>query len=292
MYPWMKLLTTGKIFLAGAVSKTALFNPNTNRWAGAGVTKFGNRFYGAAVLLPGTADKPLSKVLIAGGTHFVPGGSPTATAEVIDLSVPTPTWNYVAPMHTARYTANLVILADGTLLTVGGAQTKKYGTPVQIPEIYDPVANTWTEMATQTATRPYHSTAILLPDGTVMSAGSDDPMHPDTGRTYEIFSPPYLFNGPRPVVSTAPTSLGYASNFVITTPDAASIKTVALVRPGATTHDAEMDQRYLPLKFKALTGQLKVMSPPNANYAPPGWYMLVIVNTNGVPSVMPFLRLQ
>jgi hypothetical protein len=291
-YLKMKVLPNGRIFMAGANAQTRLFNPLTNRWAPGGVLNFGNRYHGAVVLLPGTAAQPLIKVLTAAGTTAYPGGGATATAEVIDFSAPTPAWTYINPMNIPRYNANLVLLADGTVLIVGGAQAKKYTDPVHIPELYDPNTGVWTEMATQTAARTYHSTALLLPDGTVLSAGSDDPDNHATDFAYEIFSPPYLFKGARPVISSAPTSLTYNQQFTITTADAASIKSVAVVRPAATTHDNDMDQRYVPLKFQRGNGLLKAIAPLNSNYAPPGWYMLVIVNTNGVPSVMPFLQLQ
>ncbi|MBZ5706555.1 MAG: DUF1929 domain-containing protein [Acidobacteriia bacterium] len=286
-YLKMKQLPSGKIFQAGANAQTRLFSPATNRWVNTGKMNFGTRYHGAAVLLPG-----LNKVFTAGGTLTYPGGGATATAEVIDLSVATPQWSFVAPMNIPRYNANLLLLADGTVLVVGGAQVSKYLSPVQVPELYDPVANTWTEMATQTAPRTYHSTALLLPDGTVWSGGSDDPQNVNTGNAYEIFSPPYLFKGPRPTITSAPTALGYNQSFTIVTPDAANVTSVALIKPGATTHDNEMDQRYVTLSFTKGNGQLTATSPLNGNYAPPGWYMLVILNSNGVPSLMPFLQLM
>lgn len=286
-YLKMKLLTNGKIFMAGSDADSYTFDPSTNRWALTATMKFGNRYHGAAVILPG-----LTKVFAAGGTANHAGGSPTATAEVIDFSAPTPQWSFVSPMNIPRYNSNLVILADGTLLEVGGAQTERYGTPVMIPELYDPNIDTWTEMAAQTDSRPYHSTALLLPDGTVWSAGSDDPTKKIAGHSYEIFSPPYLFKGARPSITSAPTSITYNQKFTVTTPDAASVTKVSLVRPGSTTHDNDFDQRYVVLDVKHGTGKLSVTAPPNANYAPPGWYMLVLVNSSGVPSVMPFLQLM
>ncbi len=288
-YLKLKLLTSGKVFMAGATSKTMLFSQATNRWVPMGTLNFGNRYHGAAVLLPGFG---LQRVLTAGGTQTYPGGGATATAEVIDFSQSTPAWSYVAPMNIPRYNSNLVILADGTLLEVGGAQTKKYSTPVTIPELYDPVANTWTEMATEPNPRTYHSTAMLLPDGTVFAGGSDDPANMVAGMQYEIFSPPYLSKGARPTITTAPTSLGYNQQFTITTPDAASITRVAMIRPSAVTHDNDFDQRYVDLTFTVGNGQITATSPLNTNYAPPGYYMLVIVNSNGVPSIMPFLQIM
>lgn len=286
-YLKMKLLTSGKIFMAGANVQSLFFNPATNRWTQSAKMNFGNRYHGAVTLLPG-----LTKVFTAGGTLTYPGGGATATAEVIDTSAPTPAWSYVAPMNFPRYNANQVLLADGTILEVGGAQVSKYMSPVTTPELYDPVANTWTEMAVQPNPRTYHSTALLLPDGTVIGAGSDDPANVTAEQEYEIFSPPYLFKGARPTITSAPTSITYNQKYNIATPDAPNITRVALIRPTATTHDNDFDQRYVDLTFAKGTGQVRITSPLNANYAPPGWYMLVIVNTSGVPSIMPFVQIQ
>jgi Galactose oxidase-like, Early set domain len=286
-YLKLRLTTTGKVFSAGANAQTLLFSPATNRWVTTGKMNFGTRYHGVATLLPG-----LNKVFTSGGTQTYPGGGSTATSEVIDLSQPNPTWTYAAPMNFPRYNANQVLLADGTLLEVGGNQISKYLTPVTTPELYDPVADTWTEMEVEPNPRTYHSTAILLPDGTVIVAGSDDPANVDAGQEYEIFSPPYLFKGARPTITSAPTSITYNQRFAIKTPDTSSITRVAMIRPGATTHDDDFDQRYVDLTFKVSGGQIVALSPLNGNYAPPGWYMLVIVNSSGVPSVMPFLQIQ
>jgi hypothetical protein len=283
----MKLLTTGKIFMGGANAQSLIFSPATNTWKTSAKMNFGNRYHGGVTLLPG-----LTKVFTAGGTLTYPGGGATATAEVIDTSAANPQWSYVAPMNFPRYNANQVLLADGTILEVGGAQVSKYSSPVTTPELYDPVANTWTEMAVEPNPRTYHSTALLLPDGTVIAAGSDDPNNVTAGNDYEIFSPPYLFKGARPTITSAPTSITYKQQFTVTTPDAASITRVALIRPSATTHDNDFDQRFVDMTFTQGTGQLTVTAPLSSNYAPQGWYMLMILNSSGVPSVMPFLQIQ
>ena len=131
---------------------------------------------------------------------------------------------------------------------------------------------------------------MLLPDGRVLSTGSDN--NETTQLTYEIYSPPYLFKGKRPRIQTAPTSITYGSTFTISTPDAASVTRVALVRPSATTHANNFDQRYVDLTFSMSNGSIKATAPVNGSMAPPGYYMLVIVNSSGVPSVMPFLNLD
>jgi hypothetical protein len=286
-YPRLVLLPSGKVFLADPDANTYQFDPSTNMWSFVATTNYGFRFYAPQVLLPGQ-----EKVLVAGGTlvEGVPMGTATNTAEVIDFSVGNPAWSYTGAMTYARINHNLVLLADGTVLAVGGGGGGgSYVHPVLTPELYNPKTGQWTLMAAQIVQRTYHSTAVLLPDGRVLSAGSDDGGSME--HTYEIFSPPYLFAGQRPVITSTPTSLGYGANFTITTPDAASITRVALVRPGATTHADDFDQRYVDLSFTVGSGQITATTPASGNYAPPGYYMLVIVNSSGIPSVMPWVKL-
>jgi hypothetical protein len=172
----------------------------------------------------------------------------------------------------------------------GGGGWGEYTNPIFAPELYNPATGQWTVMASQAIQRTYHSTAVLLPDGRVISSGSDNGAF--TEMTYEIYSPPYLFNGAQPVIQSAPTSLTYGSTFSITTSNASSITGVALVHPGATTHADDFDQRYVPLSFTVGSGTITATAPANGSLAPPGYYMLVIVNSSGVPSVMPFLQLS
>jgi hypothetical protein len=101
-----------------------------------------------------------------------------------------------------------------------------------------------------------------------------------------------MFKGARPVITSAPTSLGYNAKFTINSPQASAITRVALVRPGATTHADNFDQRYVDLTYTVSNGTITATSPINGSMAPPGYYMLVIVNSKGVPSIMPFLSLD
>jgi hypothetical protein len=288
VYPRMSLLPSGKVFLSAPAANTYLFDPTTNTWSFIAASNFGFRYFAPHVLLPGQ-----QKILVAGGslTHFNGGADATNTAEIIDMSAAIPAWVNATPMNYARYNENLVLLPDGTVLVVGGGGGGgQYTNPVLAPELYDPKTGQWTVMASQAIQRTYHSTAVLLPDGRVLSSGSDNGA--STEHTYEIFSPPYLFNGARPVIQAAPASIGYGSSFTITTADASTITRVALIRPSATTHADNMDQRYVDLTFTTGSGTIQATAPANGNLAPPGYYMLVIVNANGVPSVMPFLLLD
>jgi hypothetical protein len=286
-YPRLSLLPSGNVLLSAPSSQSYQFNPTTNAWAFVAATNYGDRFFSSHVLLPGQ-----EQVMVAGGTSskLYGGGTATNTAEIIDMSAATPAWSYTGSMTYARYNENLVLLADGTVLAVGGGGGDgQYTNPVFTPELYNPATGQWSVLAAQAIQRTYHSTAVLLPDGRVISSGSDNGAL--TERTYEIFSPPYLFKGSRPVIQSAPTSLTYNQAFTITTTNASTITRVALVRPGATTHADDFDQRYVDLTFTLASGMINATAPPNGSEAPPGYYMLVIVDSKGIPSVMPFLQL-
>jgi len=287
-YARVSLMPSGNVLLTAPSQQTYQFNPSSNTWTFVAANNFGDRFFAPHVLLPGQ-----EKVLVAGGSPSKSNGgsSATNTAEIIDMSAATPSWSYTGAMSYARYNSNLVLLADGTVLVVGGGGGGgQYVNPVFPAELYNPTTGEWTVMASQAIQRTYHSTALLLPDGRVLSAGSDN--NETTQLTYEIYSPPYLFKGTRPRIKSAPTSLLYGSTFHISTPDASTVTRVALVRPGATTHANDFDQRYVDLTFTLDKGSIKATAPANGSIAPPGYYMLVIVNSKGVPSIMPFLNLD
>lgn len=274
-YPRLFLLPDGMIAKVGPSQYTRIYNPQTGSFSGnLAAMNYGNREYGAFVLLPG-----LNQILAAGGSA-VGTQNPTATAELLNLS--TMRWSYTGSMHSPRINENLVLLPTGNVLSVGGGAGGLYGNPVTSAEMYSPATGQWSVMASQTAQRTYHSTAILLPNGQVLSAGSDNGPNQNS---YELYSPPYLFQGARPTISGVPTSVGYGSSFTVTTPDASSISKVALISSGAATHATNPTQRYVALNFSAGSGQLTVSGPANGDTTPPGWYMMFLVNSAGVPSV-------
>jgi len=292
LFPRDFVLRNGRVFNAGGQRDSWMFDPSKNIWSFvANMNGSSFRSGEGAILLPG-----LQKVLVAGGQAIptrlrgLNSAVGLRTAQVIDLSIPNPKWVYTGSMNYGRHDLNLILLPDGTALAVGGAQAASlYGNPAKHAELYDPATRKWTVLAAQQAQRGNHSTALLLPDARVISAGSDfGPME----TTVEIFSPPYLFHGIRPSISAAPASLGYGQGFTIHTPDAANIAKVALIRTDVTTHADHFEQRYVGLTFTAGSGQLAATAPSSSSEAPAGYYMLFIVNSTGVPSVAKFVRVQ
>jgi hypothetical protein len=280
-YPRMHLLPSGKVFIAGPQNLTGTFDPATVTWQAVGLSKYGFRSGGTSVLMPLQPPDYRPKVLIIGG-----GEPATNTAEIIDLTDPNPSWQFTSPMNSARRNLNAVLLPDGKILVVGGNATGQAENPVLQAELFDPVTETWTEVASMQRPRGYHSAAMLLPDGRVTVGGSDGEF------TAEFYSPPYLFQGPRPQISSAPDAISYGGSFAVSTPNAQDIAKVVLIRPGAVTHSVNMEQRYVALNFEAGPDSLTVQAPANPNLAPSGYYMLFIVSSDGVPSEAVFAALS
>jgi hypothetical protein len=280
LYPMMLVAPNGRVFNAGPPTTTRYLNTSgTGAWSFVATRVFnGSRDYGSAVMYaPG-------KVLAMGG-----GDPPTNTAEVIDLNQPSPTWRAVSSMANSRRQLNALLLPDGKVLVTGGTAASGFNNPsgaVHAAELWDPATENWTTLASNNANIPriYHSATVLLPDGRVLSTGGNG--FPDT----EIFSPPYLFKGARPTIMSAPSSVGYAQSFVVKTPDAA-ISKIRMLRLSSTTHAFNMSQYINELSFSQTAGDLNVTAPPNANVAPPGYYLLFILNGTGVPSVASFVQL-
>jgi hypothetical protein len=297
LYPRMHLLPNGNVLYSGASPTSSIFDTSTHTWDyGVANTNYGSsRTYGSSVLLPLTpANNYAPKVMILGG------GSPaTNTTEIIDLSIPSPKWQYAATMYQGRIEMNAVLLPNGKVLALGGSVNDEDATTASLQaEIYDPAFNTFSSAGSEAYARLYQSVALLMPDGTVWVAGGN-PQRGTYEQHMEVYFPPYLFtqdaNGntfpaARPSISGAPSTIGYGANFVVQTPDAANISSVVLMRNGADTHAFDMDQRLVGLSFTAGSGYLTVTGPPNSNIAPAGYYMLFLLNDSGVPSLAAFVQ--
>ena len=297
LYPRMHLLPNGTVFYSGPGTTSNIFNPSTNKWTmKVATTNFHSaRTYGSSVLLPLTpANNYTPKVIIFGGS------SPsTATTEIIDLSAATPQWQWGPNMSQPRIEMNAVILPTGKVLALGGSgQDEQANTASLNADLYDPASNTFSSAGANSYPRLYHSNAMLLPDATVAVAGGN-PVRGSYEPHLEIYQPAYLFttdtNGnpvpaTRPVIAGAPVGITYGGTFTVQTPDAANISSIALIRASAVTHAFDMDQRMVGLSFAAGQGSLTVTGPPSSNIAPPGYYLLFLINSSGVPSVASFVQ--
>ena len=282
-YPFSYLAPNGKVFTIGPSEDVSYWlDPNAQTWTPIGSSGVVN---GSSVMYrPG-------QILYSGGSASVINTTPAqSNAAVINLNAANPSWQAIAPMNYARVYHTLTMLADGRVLAIGGEQTSDqtdYNTGVLPAEIWDPATGQWTTIGSIAAARNYHSTAVLEPDGTVLIAGGGHDETNGAGGQFsaQVYSPSYLFNGARPTIASAPATAVYGSTMTISTPDAASIGSVNLVSYAADTHQADMDQHFVPLSFTTGNGTLSVQAPANGAYAPPGDYMLFIVNKAGTPSV-------
>ena len=262
-----------------------------------------NRDYGSAAMYE------TGKILYVGGggdpgwdTPDPRANVPTATAEKIDLTATSPTWQTAGSMATRRRHLNATVLPDGTVLVTGGisggGELNDVTTPVKAAELWDPATNEWTTLASQAVTRAYHSVALLMLDGTVLSGASGDAFIPNTAtpypaeRNHEIFRPPYLFKGVRPTIADAPSEVSYGGTFTITTPNAAQIESVRWIRLPSVTHAFDANGRANTLSFERAASGVQVDVPSDPNVSPPGHYMVYILNRNGVPSTARIVRVH
>ena len=292
-YPAMFVAPNGKVFLAGFSQPSRYLDVSgSGSWTPVANRVVTDRVLGSAVMYaPG-------KVLYAGGGKGPPlyDGPPTASAEVIDLNQPSPAWRSVGSMAFPRRQLNTTILADGSVLVTGGTSGTGFNDQagaVHAAERWNPETGAWTTMASESRNRTYHSTAILLPNGRVLSSGSGEGggiNFANAELSAQVFYPPYLFNSDgspaaRPSITSAPARISYGQSFTIQTANAQSITRAHLIRASSVTHAFNAGQLLYPVKLTvAGSTSLSAIAPPNGNLAPPGPYMLFIINDAGVPS--------
>ncbi|HXQ71603.1 MAG TPA: galactose oxidase-like domain-containing protein [Pyrinomonadaceae bacterium] len=288
LYPYMHLAPNGKVFVSGTESTTRYLDTSgTGAWTTVATRVGGDRDYGSSVMYD------VGKVLIMGG-----GNPVQSTAEIIDLNQGSPAWSSVGSMANARRQMNATILPNGRVLVTGGTNnaSNEAAGAILATEMWNPATGNFSTMASAQTPRLYHSTAILLPDGRVVSAGGGRP-----GTEYknaEIYSPPYLFTAgggaaTRPTIdSHLSKGVRPGSTIFVTTPDAANISDVTLVALSSVTHARNMTQRFNRLSFTQGMGGLNVTLPSSSNSCPPGPYMLFILNSNGVPSVAQIINVN
>jgi hypothetical protein len=284
-YPRAFVAPDGRVFVAGPSAGSRWLDVSgTGSWTSGPSMNFGSRSYGSAVMYEA------GKIMFVGGNS-----SPTNTAEIIDLNQSSPQWTYTGSLSYARWNLNATALPDGQVLVTGGVNGSRSdpSLAVNATELWNPATGTWTLMASSAPLlRGYHSTALLLPDGRVIHSGGGDGGGTIDNNNFEIYSPPYLFKGARPSVTGVTGTAGYGQTLTVQTPDGASITKVTLIHNGSVTHAFDQAQRLVSLNFSRVSGGLSVTLPASGNIAPPGPYMLFLVNSNGVPSVARIVLLQ
>lgn len=296
-YPHMFVLPNGEIAIVGPEADTRSLDPIPWTWDSLAVDT-ANRFRSSSVMYrPGL-------VLKTGGSPNGGCSIATADARTIDLTQATPSWSSTDAMDSARVFHNLTILPDGKVLATGGCVTcgEAYGPApactstcsppryVLDAELFDPDApagQKWTTLAAMPFPGTYHTTAALMPDGKVLVARQNP--CPDTGM---VFTPPYLEGNPsRPSITQAPLETKYARNIAVTIESGHTLSKVTLLRLAAVTHGIDQGQRFYSCAFTQNGTQVTATAPPSPNHATPGYYMLFVVNTSGVPSVAKYIKL-
>jgi hypothetical protein len=290
LYPAMFATKSGKLFYTGGnvFGNVGVLPGNydiaTSKISTVpGLSHAKDRDQSASVMLPPAQNL---RFMIVGGGDYNRGG--TSTTSIIDLRQSSPGYFNGPSMKYSRMHLNATLLPDRTVLVNGGGQMHE-SDPVHAAELYDPKQNAWREVASESVSRLYHSVALLLPDGRVLSAGGNQPGTWE--RRMEVYSPPYLFKGTRPSITSAPSSMGYGATVTIGTTQTSQTKWVSLIRPGSATHSLNTDQRVVNVNFSVESSTLRLTIPTDRSIAPPGWYMLFVTNTSGVPSVAKWVRL-
>lgn len=287
--PGETVKTTRRLTTAGLGNWTAVAELNQTR----------EQFASAVMFRPG-------QVLVSGGINPTGGRHVIGTAEIMDLNQPNAAWAQAAPMNHARQQHNLTLLPDGTVLATGGInipalnpqpEANGFFPPGNVsvraaelwaPDPLNPAQWSWTTLADCPRYRGYHSTALLLPDGRVWSAGGDYkyPYAPNgQGGTFdaELFSPPYLFKGPRPTIASLPAAaLTYGQAFTVQTAATDSVWRVTLLRLASVTHAFNANQRFLELSFTGGNGSWSVTTPSDAGQCPPGHYLLFVIHSRPI----------
>lgn len=295
-YPWTFLLPGGDLFIAGPQIPARRFDPTANPIDDNQVLHYtqvypqrGVNMQGTAVLLPLRPPAYRPRVLLAGGIG--PTDEPVQTAEWIDLSAPDPAWEALPNLNVPRDRLNSVLLPDGRVFIAGGVLSLPDGGPA---EVFDPEnpADGFELGPSMKHIRGYHSAAILLPDGSVVMGGDANGGREGGTVPNERYLPSYFFK-PRPVIAGSPATLAYGASFSVQTPLPSAIAEVVLMRAGAVTHGFNQNQRLVGCAITGTTATgVDATAPPDGTVAPPGHYLLFLVDQDRVPSLGAWMRLS
>ena len=289
-YAYMHVAPDGRVFHPGPTETMHWFDTTGNGGVQSAGKRLGgdrHRQFGISIMYD------VGKLLVAGGNDISKNPPSTATAMTIDINGASPVVSPVSSMQFARVNHNAVVLPTGEVIVIGGNTSgilfSDQGS-VLTPELWNPQTQQWRSLANMSIPRNYHSVALLLQDGRLLSGGGGlcggcSTNHQDA----QIFSPPYLYNAngslaSRPGIISAP--VGAVAGEFITVQATGTIDRFSLIRLSSTTHSINSDQRYLPVAFQSLGSNLyELAMHENPNVLIAGYYWLFAVNTQGTPSV-------
>ncbi len=277
MFPRNFVAPDGRVF--GFDGNGRMYYVDTS---GSGSATLGSQFTG-----PTGSDS--SAAMFRPGRILQFGGNAN-TARVIDITSGTPVVTNTGSLSSQRRLVTATVLADGRVLATGGSTVWNEMTGVNYnAEIWNPTTGQWLLGPPQAKARLYHSTAVLMPDASVLVAGGGAP-GPQNNTNMEIYYPPYLYNAAggfatRPVIETAPGTIDIGETFGIDIAGTGAISRVAMIKTASVSHSWNTEQRFIELTFQQNGGQLNIQAPTKAGDAPPGYYLLFVLNAAGTPSI-------
>jgi Domain of unknown function (DUF1929)/Kelch motif len=305
-YPALFLMQNGKIFYSGSnagygpdnVGRVpGIWDVATNRFTKLpGLSDANEMETSGTVLLPPAQDE---KFLVIGGGGVGESKLSSNRTRLIGLKDKNPKFKDGPTLEKGTRYPQSSILPDDSVLVSGGSEDYRGRGDSNILQarLYHPDTNTFDRVADPLVGRNYHSGSILLPDGRVMFFGSDS-LYGDKANTkpgtfeqrIEIYTPPYLYRDSRPSLSGGPQTIARGGTGTFTSPQASAIKKVRLIRPSASTHVTDVDQRSIALDFKTSGNKVTVTMPKNRNLVTAGWYMLFVDDDQGTPSKAQWVK--
>ncbi|MFJ7997772.1 galactose oxidase-like domain-containing protein [Streptomyces sp. NPDC096310] len=311
-YPALFLTKGGKLFYSGSNAgygpadqgrEPGLWDVKTNTFTGiGGLTDLDQTETSASLLLPPVQDQ---RVMLLGGGGVGESSKATARTAVVDLKADNPAFREGPKLPQGTRYLSSVLLPDDSVFTTGGSSDYRGRSASDIlkAQFYDPKSNTFRRAADPTVGRNYHSEALLLPDGRVVTFGSD-PLFDDADNTklgtfeqrVEIYTPPYLHGDKaqekRPKLGAGPRKAGANGRATFRTDHPEAIAKVRLMRPSAVTHTTDVEQRSVDLTMTKGKGSLTVEVPKDRALVPPGWYMLFVTDAAGLPSEAKWIQVE
>ncbi|MGW2566959.1 galactose oxidase-like domain-containing protein [Streptomyces sp. NPDC001537] len=305
-YPALFLMQNGKIFYSGSnagygpdnVGRVpGIWDVDTNQFTKLpGLSDANKMETSGTVLLPPAQDE---KFMVIGGGGVGESKLSSNKTRLIDLKDSSPKFVDGPTLEKGTRYPQSSVLPDDTVLVSGGSEDYRGRSDSNILQarLYHPDTNTFQRVADPEVGRNYHSGSILLPDGRVMFFGSDS-LYGDKANTkpgkfeqrIEIYTPPYLYRDSRPALSGGPQTIARGESGTFTSPQASAIKKVRLIRPSASTHVTDVDQRSIALDYKVSGNKITVTVPKNRNLVTSGWYMLFVDDDQGTPSKAQWVR--